>query len=123
MKVVLQRLALVAALLAAANTASAHFIWVAVENDSAGKLAVHVWFSELAEADDEKLIGNVTHTKAWLNESGKPPVPLTLKKVTADGGGSLVSEVSPKGPHSATAVCKYGVIERGGKVFLLNYYA
>lgn len=105
------------------NPAGAHFVWVAVEKDSADRRTVQVWFSEQAEPDDAKLIEKIAHTKAWVHTPGQPAAILDLKKVVAAGGGSLAAAVTAKAPLGATAACKYGVIERNGKVFLLNYYA
>ena len=53
------------ALLALASPALAHFVWVAVEKDSAGQPAAHVWFSELAEPDSADLLDKITTIKVW----------------------------------------------------------
>ncbi len=106
----------------AANVAQAHFVWVAVQKDSAGQGQAHVWFSELAEADDAALIDKVAQTKAWSRTEGKEGVPLTLVKEVKDGGGAWVGKI-PGDAAAVSARCAYGVIERRGMVFRLEYYA
>ena len=106
----------------AALTAQAHFVWVAVQNDSAGQRQAHVWFSELAEADDAALIDKIAKTKVWSRAAGKEGTALTLVKEVKDGGGALVGKL-PGDSAAVSARCEYGVIERRGMVFRLDYYA
>jgi hypothetical protein len=102
--------------------AQAHFVWVAVQNDSAGQPQAHVWFSELAEADDAALIDKIAQIKAWSRAAGKEGAALTLVKEVKDGGGALVGKL-PGDAAAVSARCAYGVIERRGMVFRLEYYA
>jgi uncharacterized GH25 family protein len=115
------RLALIAfvAVLAAAVPASAHFPWVAIEKD--GNL--HVWFSELAEPDNADLLDRITNINVWTRSEKAAKQPVTrLTKKTADGGGSLVASV-PTGTTAASAYINYGVLERRGERFQLEYHA
>ncbi|HUE69313.1 MAG TPA: DUF3386 family protein [Pirellulaceae bacterium] len=107
----------------AAHAAQAHFVWVAVQNDSTGQPQAHVWFSELAEPDDAALIDKIAQTKAWSRAAGKKEgTALALVKEVKDGGGALVGKL-PGDAAAVSARCAYGVIERRGMVFRLEYYA
>ena len=104
------------------NSAHAHFVWVAVQTDSSGQPQANVWFSELAEPDDEALIDKIAQTKVWSRTAGGDVVALTLAKEVKDGGGALVGKL-PAVAEAVSARCAYGVIERRGTVFRLEYYA
>lgn len=112
-----------AALLLSAIPARAHFVWVAVQNDSAGQPQAHVWFSEIAEADDEKLIDKIAQTKVSARSIGKEAVLLELQKQLKDGGGAWVGSVPAGASGALSASCHYGVLDKRGQVFLLEYHA
>ncbi len=116
-------LAAMVALLFAVSQAQAHFIWIAVQAGSEGKSEAHVYFAELAEPDDAKLLDNVKDTKAWTRVPGAEPTVLKLEKQEKDGDGSWVSLGVDNSVTAASAVCKYGVFERGTTKGLLQYYA
>ncbi len=107
----------------AASTAQAHFVWVAVQKDSAGKQQAHIWFSELAEPDDEKLIDKIAQTQAWSRTIDSEGTLLKLAKLTQDGGGAWTGEVAAQASGAVSAHCNYGVLDKRGQVFLLHYYA
>ena len=77
------------ALVLTATPALAHFVWVAVDKDSAGQDAAHVWFSELAEPDSADLLDKITSVKVWSRTAaGKPTDVKVAKQALAGGGGS-----------------------------------
>ena len=105
-----------------ASPAWAHFVWVAVLADSAGKPAVHVWFSELAEPDSADLIDKIATVKVWSRDAGGKSQPITVAKQVKDGGGALVGAIA-MGTENVSAHIQYGVITRGEQTFLLQYWA
>ena len=111
-----------AAFALSATAAQAHFVWVAVHKDASGQSQAHVWFSELAEADDAALIDKIAQAKVWSRAEGDQRIPLTLVKEVKDGGGALVGKL-PRAASALSARCAYGVIERRGTIFRLEYYA
>jgi len=102
--------------------ANAHFVWIAVQPGEGGKQEAHVWLSELAEPDDEKLLEKIVQTKAWSRAANGETKPLKLEKRVEAGGGGLVG-VLADGNLAASATCDYGVIERRGAIFWLQYQA
>lgn len=108
-----------------AAQAQAHFVWLVVEAGDAGKPVAKVYFAELAESDDAALLDKIAHVQVRTRDaSGKTnsePLKLT-KQVDKDGGGSWTAEV-PEGTASLSGTIKYGVLERRGDVFQLNYHA
>jgi uncharacterized GH25 family protein len=108
-----------ATLLIAASQAAAHFPWVAVEKGD----TVHVWFSELAEPDNAELLDRIAKINVWTRSAQGPKQPVTgLEKNVADGGGAWVAKV-PTGTNAASASINFGVLERRGERFLLEYHA
>lgn len=111
-----------AALAMTVNSARAHFVWVSVQTTSSGQPQAHIWFSELAEPDDAALVDKIAQTKAWSRVAGNENAPLSLAKEIKDGGGAWVGNL-PADAEAVSARCAYGVIERRGMVFRLEYYA
>jgi uncharacterized GH25 family protein len=113
----------VLALAGLASPALAHFVWVAVEKDSAGQPAAHVWFSELAEPDSADLLDKIATVKVWSRTAaGKPADVKVTKQTIAGGGGALIGPV-PAGTPALSAHINYGVLTRGAATFLLQYHA
>lgn len=110
------------ALVLLATAAQAHFVWVYTAADSTGKLVPHISFGEGAGPSEVDLLDNVKQTKAWLQKAGQKPQSLTLTKQAGEELGSWVADVDAQGAV-VFATCDYGVIERGGKALLLQYYA
>ena len=104
------------------STAQAHFLWLMTEADSTGKQVPHLCFGEMAEPGEAELIDKVAHAKVWLQLPGQDAKELKLIKQTKDEVGSWFADVDAQG-GVLTAKCEYGVISRGGKTMLLNYYA
>lgn len=113
-------LGVVAALLAAGSQAQAHFPWVAVEKDG----QVHVWFSELAEPDNADLLDRITKINVWTRSGMSEKQALGgLSKQAADGGGGALVAKAPSGTSAVSAAISYGVLDRGGDRFRLEYHA
>lgn len=110
-------------LLTSATVAQAHFVWLVSETTDGGKAKANVYFAELAETDDASLLDRITKVKVWSRDAaGQASEPLSLtKEEHKDGGGALVSGLKQHAALSGTI--KYGVLERGDNVFLLNYHA
>lgn len=102
--------------------ASAHFVWVFTVTDSSGKVVPHVVFGEGPEPGEEFLLDKVAQTKAWIQLPGQEPKALTLTKQAGEETGSWLGDASAKGA-AVFATCDYGVLEKNGKTFLLQYYA
>jgi uncharacterized GH25 family protein len=121
MKTCLVPLAL-AAVLAMAPPTWAHFVWIAIENDSAGQPAAHVWFSELAEPDSADLLDKIAATKAWSRSADGKQAAIKLAKHVEGNGGAWIGPIGPE-TKALGASIKYGVLTRREQTFLLNYYA
>lgn len=111
-----------AALLLAAVPAQAHFVWVAVHNNSSGQPQAYVFFSELAAEDDEALLDKIAQTKVSARGIDGS-TPLKLAKETSKGTGAWVAQLPAAGSGALTATCNYGVLDKRGQIFLLQYYA
>jgi uncharacterized GH25 family protein len=110
--------------LSVAFAAQAHFVWVAVDKDKSGQTVANVWFSELAEPDSADLLDKILMIQVTGQGADLKPRPATVKKmdVGTGGGGALVGQV-PADTKALSAQIKYGVISRGDKSMLLQYYA
>ncbi|MBC7856433.1 MAG: DUF3386 family protein [Pirellulaceae bacterium] len=110
-----------AALLLSAMPAQAHFVWVAVLNSPSGQPQAYVFFGELAAEDDDALLDKIAQTKLSARSiSGRAP--LKLAKQASQGTGAWVGQL-PEGAGALSATCNYGVLDKRGQVFLLQYYA
>lgn len=100
--------------------AQAHFIWLVSATGENSPEAIHLYFGELAEADDPELLDRVESAQIWqLNAEGKK---VDLK--SAKGEESIVATPAIKeGPSIAATAFDYGILERGGSAFVLRYYA
>ena len=105
-----------------ATPASAHFIWLMTETNSTGKQVPHLCFGEMAEPGEAELLDKVAHAKLRLHMPGNVAQELRLSKQSKDEVGSWFADVDAQG-GALVAKCEYGVISRGGKTMLLNYYA
>lgn len=111
-----------AALLLSAIPARAHFVWVAVHNNSSGQPQAYVFFSELAAEDDEALLDKIAQTKVSARGIGGT-TPLKLTKEASQGTGAWIGQLPEGGSGALSARCHYGVLDKRGQVFLLEYYA
>lgn len=100
--------------------AHAHFLWLipAAGEDAANQ--VHLYFGELAMADDPALLDNVMAAMVWqLDAAGKK---VDLK--TSTGEESIIVESVINGvPTAVAASHNWGVLQRGDTAFVLQYYA
>lgn len=104
------------------SPAWAHFIWITIAKDSAGKPQAQVHFAELAEPDVATLLDKVATVKVWSRTAAGQPQTLKLSKQLNDEVGSWVAPVEA-GTSGASGSIKYGVLDRRGMTFLLWYYA
>jgi Kelch motif len=106
------------------STAQAHFLWVVADapvknfadssQNRPGK--IQVYFSESATADDPELLTRVKHAKVWYREKNGNVSPAQV----AIGNDAL--ETGVEQPFDVAGVsCSYGVLERQGETFLLEY--
>jgi uncharacterized GH25 family protein len=101
----------------------AHFVFVAIANDSSGRPAAHVWFSELAEPDNAELLDKLAAIKVWSrSKDGAVKDVKVTKQTDASGGGALVGAI-PEGAAALSAHINYGVLTRQDQTFLLQYHA
>ncbi|QDU80193.1 Nickel uptake substrate-specific transmembrane region [Polystyrenella longa] len=100
--------------------AQAHFLWLLPLATEETGIQVHLYFGELAEADDPALLENVMAAKVWQMAPGGKKVDLS----TAKGEESIIAIPTIKtGPTVVAASHNYGVLERGDSSFVLQYYA
>ena len=99
----------------------AHFVWIAVDANEAGEPAAQVWFSELAEPGDAKLLEKIAALQLWASaEAGQGEALELAQQVEGELGGWT----APVGDAQAlVAAIDYGVITRGEEPFMLKYYA
>jgi hypothetical protein len=111
-----------AALLLSAIPVRAHFVWVAVMPNASGQQQAYVFFGESAAEDDEALLDKIAQTKVSARGiSGATP--LKLAKEASKGTGAWVGQLPEGGAGALSATCNYGVLDKRGQVFLLQYYA
>jgi uncharacterized GH25 family protein len=108
--------------LAITSAASAHFPWIVIDKSS-GASVIRVWFSELAEPDSAELIDRIEKVQVWGRRDSGGKQDITLRKRLLDGGGGELTGPVPTGTPAASAYIKYGVLERRGERFLLEYHA
>lgn len=99
--------------------AHAHFLWLVRTTSDAGD-QLHLYFGELAEADDPDLLDRVADAKIQqLSQQG------TLQQLMmTKGSESLVAQLGDEAKSSAFLLTHdLGVMTRGDDTFLLKYYA
>jgi len=98
------------------SMARAHFIWIVPDKD--GK-AVQVVFSDTPKPDDPKLLPKIAKTEVFAR--GERDKPVTVKWTE---GKDAYQVMVPDAKTAITAICNYGVVEKGkGEPFLLKYSA
>lgn len=106
-----------AALLLAASTGRAHFVFVVPDAKDPAK--AKVVFSEDLSPDEGVDIGKVAGVKLTVRDAAGKDTPLTTSK----GAGALDLAVPGKGNRVVFGTLDYGVLQRGeGKPFLLRYH-
>jgi uncharacterized GH25 family protein len=110
--------------LALVSAAQAHFVWLVIEKGESGDPAAKVYFAELAETDDVALLDKIAKVKVWTRGEGSGSTPLKLtKEEHKDGGGAWVATLPSGSKQALSGTIMYGVLERRGDVFQLNYHA
>jgi hypothetical protein len=94
-----------------------HFIWV-VPNEQSTE--AQVFFSDSLEPDDPKLLPKIAKTDLFLRQGDKAPV--AVKWI--QGKDAYLVKIDDKAATVLSAVCDYGVIQKGtADPFLLKYNA
>ena len=98
--------------------AQAHFIWLAPVTAEDGTTHIEVYFGESAIPDDPDLLKHVDGMQAWTIAPDETYSELELVR----NDDSLRAQLSDP---NALIVAKHnlGVMQRGDKAFVLNYYA
>jgi hypothetical protein len=105
------------ALLALAQAADAHFLFIRIRPPAEGGRHAEVYFSDQADVGDPRFIGKIAHTKLWVQTTPGEFSPLTAHK-TPD---RLRALVPAGGSIGVVGECTYGVL--GKKTpFLLRHY-
>ncbi len=106
-----------------AAAADAHFVWLKVVGEGPAA-KVEVYFSETPDPDQPELIEKIAHTQAWARTAkGGVAQALALKPVRDELTGKLVGAAPDAKEYAVEAICDYGVVDKGGQPFLLQYYA
>jgi N-acetylneuraminic acid mutarotase/uncharacterized GH25 family protein len=100
--------------LAMATSAQAHFLWIVTDPATS---QARVYFSEGAEPDDPDLLDRIADLKLTRFE----PRDKASEVAVAKQDDALVAPLDKA--YGVSLSRKYGVIERGGESFLLNYHA
>lgn len=99
--------------------AHAHFLWLVQTANTQGK-QLHLYFGELAEADDPDLLDRVKDAKVRQVSAKGQLRELKLTK----GSDSLLANLTSDSNGSMFVLSHdLGVMSRGGDSFLLRYYA
>jgi uncharacterized GH25 family protein len=110
-------------LLGPVTAVQAHFVWV-VAPKSPDEAKIQISFAEVAEPGEPELIGKIAHTESWVRTAGTDePKALRTEMVKSDKSGALVGALATEAACSVEAKCDYGVVAKGEKPFLLQYYA
>ena len=111
-------LASLATLVMLVSLSHAHFIWVMPDADGN---AVRVFFSDDLTPDDPKLLAKIAKTEVFLRDGAGKAQP--AKWVRAQDA-FRVEVPADKQPSIITAICTYGVIQRGkAEPYLLHFNA
>lgn len=108
-----------AAVVAIAGSADAHFLFVRICPTAEGGRFGEVYFSDQADAGDPRFIEKIAHTKLWLQRAPGKFEPLTVHK-THDRLRALTPS---SGSFGVIGECTYGVLARPkATAFLLRHY-
>ena len=99
------------------NVVHAHFLFIHIPPAAEGGRAAEVYFSERAEAGDEKFVSKIAHTRLWVQSAPDKFDRLAVRP----GGDRLRAAISQGGSVAVIGVCEYGVLTRDVP-FLLRYY-
>ncbi|MBI2803935.1 MAG: DUF3386 family protein [Planctomycetes bacterium] len=106
-------------ILAGAEIAQGHFLFIRLKAPAEGGRFAEVYFSDRADAGDPKFVGKIAHAKLWMQ--ARPGVFEALTVHTS--ADRLRALVPASGAVSVIGECTYGVLARPKKTpFLLRYY-
>ncbi|HTN73698.1 MAG TPA: DUF4198 domain-containing protein [Pirellulaceae bacterium] len=105
-----------------AAPAYAHFLWINTVKDSSGAATVQLCFGEEAGPCEANLVDRIAKVKLMHQKADGKPAELKTEKSVNGDKGSFNAQL-PTADGAFTAAWDYGMIERGGKTFVLNYYA
>lgn len=100
-----------------AQTAHAHFVWIAGGVCSPDE-QVHVYFSEEASPDDPELLKKLEGIKLWEQTSAE-----AMQELELISGAKSLQTVPSEDAKAWLIAHDYGVLSRGAKSFRLKYYA
>jgi uncharacterized GH25 family protein len=106
------------ALFLAVLPARAHFIWIVPDKVGDSSTTARVFFSDNLKPDNPELLAKIARTELFVRTAAGQNEAL---KWTA-GKEAYEVTLTGKGPQVIGGVCHYGVVERDGTTFLLNYY-
>ncbi len=99
---------------------NAHFLWLVQHVDQEGDARLHLYFSEVAEADDPDLLNRVADVQVRQIDANGESKQLHLEK----GSESLQAKLDDASKGAMFVLQRdLGVMERGGESFALRYYA
>lgn len=102
-------------LLAMASFVRAHFVYLVPTEGGTSAMAV---FSDDLEPDAKVPIDKIAGTEFWTKDASGKETKIAFTKAK----GKLEIAVKGKGPLWLIGACKYGVVAKGDKPFLLSYY-
>jgi uncharacterized GH25 family protein len=102
--------------------AKAHFIWIDLKPVQDGEPQAQLYFAELPEPGEARLIGKIAHAKVWIrNVEGVKN--LKIEPTANENMATLFVACPKQSAASIEAKCDYGVYQRGPAGVLLQYYA
>jgi len=123
MRTALRILAAIAFTSAVSTAARAHFVWIDVVQGGPAR-QVEVYFAETADPGEPHLIEKIAATKVSAHANDSSPAPtVSLKPVRDELAGKLAGPAPDAKNYCLEAICDYGVVDKGGQPFLLQYYA
>mgnify|MGYP002623624686 FL=1 len=102
------------------QSAFAHFLWLANEQQADGQSFVHVYFGEDASPDDPELLTRLQGMKGFRYTARQSSPQEIEWKLSEEG---LKATVNSPAPAIDTLSHTYGLFSRGENVFLLKYEA
>lgn len=117
--------ALVGSLFFSLETASAHYLWLAIDENDGEHGTVNLYFEEGPRPGDGGYLDPfVRGGKTWIRTPDRDkPTPLELGEVKKPGKRWMAGALPVAGPRSIESYGKFGVYSYGDTEVLLHYYA
>jgi hypothetical protein len=123
MRIALSFVAAVAFTAFSTTLARGHFVWIDVVQEGPAR-QIEVYFSETADPGEPHLLEKIGQTKVTLHvPNNSPAQTVSLKPVKDELAGKLVGPAPDGKSYQLEAICDYGIVDKGGQPFLLQYYA